>query len=274
MEVEDDRKWKVLIACSSEKDVRPEYYAEDPLFSKKNYSFFNVGNGKIVLNQFDVVNSCDVPGYVRLGRKYAESEVIYNVFKLGLFQDCDYIGLMHYDFNFFDKTSMQTNITELLDSCVASGIDFVSFFSAPFSSILGYYNVLMDERKPNCLFVRDSGLKDPKSINGRIVEDIDKILGKKIDFSTITPDTKIALCCSFMAKREIFDEVGKLVASAIDSKVFDSFDTEDRHRFPGQAIERYVAMYSLLYKKMCFMLDHRFVGGQEDLRRNSNAENY
>lgn len=267
-------KWKVLIACSSEKDIRPEYYQNDPLFSKENYSFFNLGEGKIVSNHFDIVNSCGIPGYVRLGRKYAESEAIYNIFRLGLFQDYDYIGLMHYDFNFYDKASMQTNITELLDNCVESKADFISFFSAPFKAILEYYNVLMDERKPNCLFVRDSGLKDPKSINKKIVEDIDHILGKKLDLQSISIDSKIALCCSFMAKRNIFNEIGKLVSTTIDDRIFDGFDVEDRHRFPGQAIERYVAIYSLLYKKICFMLDHKFVGGQEDLKRNANAENY
>lgn len=274
MVLESKPKWKVLIVCSSQTDIHPEYYAKDPFFSKENYVFFNLGKNKIESKNFEIVNSCEIPGYVRLGRKYAESEVLYNVTKLGLFSDCDYLGLMHYDFNFYDKRTTQTNITETIDECVSSGIEFVSFFSAPLATILGYYDVLMDKRKPNCLFVRDSGLTDPKSINSKVVEDIEKILEKKIDLAAKSQDSKIALCCSFLVKKEIFAEIGKLVVSLVDSHTFDGFDLEDKHRFPGQAIERYIAIYSLLYSKACFSLDHRFIGGYEDLKRNSNAENY
>lgn len=270
--------WKVLIACASEKDIHPEYYEEDPLFvPSKKYVFFNVGKERFSHPRFEVINAIDIPGYNSLGRKYAESEIIYNVRKLNLFPECDYIGLMHYDFNFLDNVSFQTNITALIDSTIKSGVDFISFFGGSIVNIIGRYNVLFDKRKPNCLFVRDSGLKDPRSINDKIVVDIKRVLG--IDFNDKVKDmdlakSKIALCCSFLAKRDIFNQAGDLIVDLIDSHCLDGFDTEDRHRFPGQVAERYIAFFSLLFKKACFKLDHKFIGGNADINRAWNAENY
>ena len=267
--------WKVLIACASEKDIHPEYYEEDPLFlPSKKYVFFNVGKERFSHPQFEVVNAADIPGYQSLGRKYAESEIIYNVRKLNLYSECDYLGLMHYDFNFFDSTTFQTNITGLIDSSVKAGIEFISFFTGILAHIIGPYNVLLDKRKPNCLFVRNSGLEDPKSVNGKIVADMKRILGKDLNIDNFNVLDRIALCCSFLAKREIFNEAGDLIVDLIDSNCLDGFDTEDKHRFPGQVAERYIALLSLLYKKTCFKLDHRFVGGHLDLQKDKNAENY
>lgn len=267
--------WKVLIACSSEKDIHPEFYKNDPLFSVcKNYAFFNVGKEKFTHISFEVLNAVDIPGYIRLGRKYAESEIIYNVRKLNLFSEVSYLGLMHYDFNFFDRTSLQTGITGLIDSSVKAGIDFISFFTGMLAHIVGHYNVLYDERKPNCLFVRDSGLENPKSINEKIIADMKRVLGVDLDLKNYDVQNRIALCCSFLAKREIFDKAGDLIVDLIDSGNLNDFDTEDKHRFPGQVAERYIALFSLLYKKACFMLDHKFVGGQIDLQNDRNAENY
>ena len=273
-EQDNCKKWKVLIVCSSPEDIHPEYYEKDYTFDPQKYVLFNVGKNKFSNDKIQVVNSCEVPGYIRLGRKYAESEVIYNVAKLGLFQDYDYIGLMHYDFVFEEQKTNFTNITELISSFVDSNIDLMSFFTGMVGHVIGPYNVLLDERRPNCLFVRNSGLQNPKSINERIVSDIKRVLGKDLDLSKIDPHSNIALCCSFLAKKEIFAEIGKLIIDAIEDGYFDKFDTQDKHRFPGQAIERYVALYSLLCKKACFTLEHRFVGGQIDLQNDRNAENY
>ena len=266
--------WKVFIVCSSKKDINQDYYAKDPTISKKHYTFFNLGKEPFSIDGFEVVNSSEIPGYIRLGRKYAESEVIYNIKKLNLFSDLSHIGLMHYDFDFFDNTSLQTNITEFIDNSLENGIDFVSFFSGFLGHIIGPYNVLFDKRKPNCLFVRDSGLEDPVSINGKIIKDINRILGVELNLKNYDLYSRIALCCSFLAKKEIFDKAGELIVDLIDSHCLDGFDVGDKHRFPGQVAERYIAFFSMLYKKMCFMLDHKFEGGHFDLQNDINAENY
>lgn len=268
------KKWKVLIACSSKNDIHEEYYENDPAFSNEKYSFFNVGKEKFSHSKFNVINSNDIPNYEHLGRKYAESEIIYNVRKLNLFSEYDYIGLMHYDFNFFDKNYKTTKITENIENAIDHKIEFISFFTAPLFSIVGPYNVLMDERKPNCLFVRDSNLNNPKSINEKIEFDIKEKIDPTFDLSAFDINKKIGLCCSFLTQRKIFDKLGDLIVDAIDDGFLNKFDTLDRHRYPGQVMERYVAMFSLLYRKFGFMLDHRFVGGQLDIKNNYNAENY
>lgn len=272
--------WKILIICSSKEDIHLEYYANDPLFKlkSKNFAFFNLGKERFAIDSFEVVNAIDIPEYNSLGRKYAEAEVIYNVKKLKLFSEYEYIGFMHYDFVFFDKFSLNTNITEIIDDSVKRETKFLSFFTGKLEHIIGYYNVLFDSRKPNCLFVRDSGLDNPVSINSKIVNDISRLLGKQVDLNKSTFDLSIlnvALCCSFFTKREFFEEIGTLIVDVFDSHCLDGFDVEDKHRFPGQVAERYVAMYSLLIdNKICMQLMHRFEGGQKDLANASNAENY
>lgn len=214
---------------------------------------------------FDVINSCDIEGYEYMGKDWAESEVIYNIGKLGLFGDFDYIGIIHWDFNLYNRQYQTYRITENIDRIIEK-YDWISFFPAKYLNINGTYDVLMDERKPNCLFVKDSGLENPISSN-RFIKDI-------LEIKDIEQGHPISLCCSFLADRNTFYGISRLISDIKETKILDKFDTERRHRYPGQFMERLIAIYSTTRNQFQFGLDHRFIGGQELNKQDPHGENY
>lgn len=123
-----------LILIVTNGTIIPEYYAGDSLFSGRNYLFLNVGTGRMESpgEKFNVLNSADIPGYIRLGREWAESEAIYNIDAV---MDClgeryGEIGLLHWDFNFREKNTGSSEITALIQKCLSAGYRYISFFPA------------------------------------------------------------------------------------------------------------------------------------------------
>lgn len=144
-----------------------------------------------------------------------------------------------------------------------------------FSNISGHYNVLLDERKPNCLFVRDSNIQNPHTANDYSTELLEKH-GLKPNHEFRLDDV-ISLCCSFITDRENFLKIGEMIGDSVKSGVFNGFDTERRHRIPGQVMERLVAIYQMTVfgnSAFPFQLDHRFTGGQEINMNDPEGENY
>lgn len=179
-------------------------------------------------------------GYEYLGKDWAESEVIYNVKKLNLFSEYDYLGMIHWDFNLYSPQHETYRITENISN-ILEKYEWISFFPGMFSNIIGHYNVLLDERKPNCLFVRDSNIENPRTANDYSIGLVSKH-GMKPNHDFRPMDT-ISLCCSFITHRDNFLKIGELVEDSVKSGIFEKFDTERRHRIPGQVMERLVAVY-------------------------------
>lgn len=223
-------------------------------------------------DKFSIVNSCDIEKYEYLGKDWAESEVIYNVSKLNLFNNYEYLGIIHWDFNLYSKDYDTYRITENIGRILDRN-DLISFFPGMYLHISGIYDVMMDDRKPNCLFCRDSNLENPKSCNEYLKQFLPN---SDIDLDTINDRTIIPLCCSFLCKREKFVEIGNIIGKIMESGVLDRFDVEKRHRYPGQVIERLVGLYlsGMFNNPFCFRLDHRFTGGMELKKNDLNGENY
>ena len=270
-------KWKVFIVTNG--TIVPEYYERDPKFSPEHWTFVNVGPEKMESTEkFEVVNTCDIPGWGAYGKKWAESEVIANVERLVNLSDYDYVGFIHWDFNLHAVDHNTDRITENIDAILNAGHRWISFFPAPYSSITGYYDVMMDERKPNCLFVRDSRLDKPKSSLDFLCDfmyDYGQYTRFSINKYMFNPQYPVALCCSFLGQVEVVRSLSYTIQKLYEKGVFDKYDTEDRHRFPGQVCERLVALYSIFaHKPFRFKLDHRFTGGRELNAADPKGENY
>ena len=219
-------------------------------------------------DRFEIINACDIPGYEFLGKDWAESEVIYNAYKLNLFSDIDFVGLIHYDFNLYCPEYDTYRITENIEN-ILQKYEWISFFAQNESLIRGIYDVLMDDRKPNCLFVKHSGLDSPKSCLDYLENIITSETGLTEHISS-----NVSLCCSFLSSRDKFLDVGRMISAIKDSNILNKFDTEKRHRYPGQVMERLVALYSQRFNHFKFNLDHRFVGGNKLNEIDPNGENY
>ena len=279
-----NKTWKVFIVTNG--IIVPEFYINDPMFNNQHWAFVNVGKQTIFNDKYQVINTYDIPDWKHLGKDWAESEVIFNIEYLISYLNTqyDYIGFMHWDFNLFAKDFNTYKITENIDRILQSQkYSWISFFPGRFSDIIGYYDVMMDDRKPNCLFCRESGLDKPKSAIDYIFQNYDNLANKdsysfqalNLNKNLINPNYQISLCCSFLGNTiDVQQNLKTIIQNLYKNNVFQSFDIEHRHRYPGQFIERLIAVYSLFKKSFNFRLDHRFIGGAELNKIDPEGENY
>ena len=230
----------------------------------------------------NIVDSRDVPGYRWFSREWAESEVIYNhdviaaFLKSSGFGDVTHTGIMHWDFNLYATQAGTSRVTENIDQIVKAGYDYISFFPGQFGHITGRYNVLMDERMPNCLFVGESGLQNPRSANDVVFEWFMSRISPSaaINQAMVNPSWPITLCCSGVFPEAWFGEAKAFMDKLLSDRIEDKYDIQRRHRFPGQVMERFVAVDSLFRKVYPFRLDHRFTGGLMLKANDPEGENY
>lgn len=210
---------------------------------------------------------------------YNHNAIVGHMRSLGL-MGITHLGVIHWDFNLFAIDHKTSRITENIQRILDSGYDFITFFPGNFGHIITHYNVLMDERKPNCLFVGESGLNSPVSANDIIFNYVSHNLGLVEKSMFICPSMfnqyiPITLCCAGMFPMEWFQHVKMFMEYLItDINIERKFDTQKRHRFPGQLMERFVAIDSMFRKKFLFKLDHKFTGGLELKKSDPNGENY
>jgi len=251
-------KWRIFIVTHG--PIIDDYYKDDPLFNNENYVFFNVSDKILKHDKFTVINKCEIPRYKTMGKWWAESEVIYNLYRLGLYEDFDYIGFMHYDFEFkVINDNNRTNITEILNTKVRQNKDYISFFSHDMCNILKQY-LILDDRAPNTLF-GDPGSGMHNCIE-KIVEDYNLIFNKKLTLKDLMPK-RANLCCSFLVKKDIFEKMASLLYVIMNSGYLDKFDVLHKYRLHGQITERYVSVFSTNYNIDEITLKHNFVGGRE-----------
>ena len=91
------KKWKVYIVGHSE--IHEETVNCDRGFNNENYNYLNVGCGDTLINseKYVVINQRELDNCELIGKYWAESEGIYNIWRSRSFEDLDYIGFIHYD---------------------------------------------------------------------------------------------------------------------------------------------------------------------------------
>lgn len=249
-------KWRIFIVTHG--PIIDDYYKDDPLFNNENYVFFNVSDKIIKHDKFTVINKCEIPRYKSMGKWWAESEVIYNLYRMGLYEDFDYIGFMHYDFEFTTLKDGQKNITEILNKKVSENKDYISFFSHDMGNILQQY-LILDERAPNTLFGKAGcGLHNCME---KIVDDYNLIFNKNVKLQDLLYK-RANLCCSFLIKKDIFEKLASLLYVIMNSGYLDKFDVLHKYRLHGQITERYVSLFSTQYNIDEMTLKHNFIGGR------------
>lgn len=138
------------------------------------------------------------------------------------------------------------------------------------------YNVMMDERRPNCLFTSKSGLSNPRSANEYVLNYLSGLApsGFKLNEGAINPVFPVSMCCAGLFPSEWFAHTRKFMERAMSDGVDTRFDTQKRHRFPGQLMERFVALDSVFRHKALLSLDHRFTGGLKLKANDPDGEDY
>jgi hypothetical protein len=241
--------WKIFIVTHG--PVVENYYANDPEFSYANFILFNVSNTYMTHDKFQVMNKSEILDYVELGKWYAEAEVIYNVFKCGLYQDTDYIGFIHWDYELKSlDQSIGYDVTKAIESSIKKGIEFISF--STFDFMYAYdLKVMLDINYPNqCYGVG-------KNCFDAILEEYNEYYQKSILLDDIKGKL-INLCSAFLMKNNVFEDLMGFYIHIINKGYINQFDTQHEYRFQGGIMERYIGIYSSQHDMVSIPLDHHY----------------
>lgn len=243
------QNWMIFIVTHG--PVNVNYYVNDPDFSYDNFVLFNVSNTHFSHGKFKVINKSDISGYVELGKWYAEAEVIYNVFKCGLYDELDYVGFIHWDYELkcFDPT-IGYKVTKAIESAITKNTEFISFSTFDF---MYAYNlkVMLDINFPNQCY------GDGKNCFDTILEEFNEHFRKSILLDDIM-EKQINLCSAFLIKKNVFEYLMPFYNQVIDKGYINQFDTQHEYRFQGGLMERYIGVFSSQYDMVSIPLNHHF----------------
>lgn len=222
------------------------YYNDDII---DNYKFINVNpNNDLnsINSKFEIINQYEINNFIPLGKCFAESEVIYNIYKNSyLYENLDYIGFLQHD---IDSSILKQ---ELIENLILN-YDHINF--QPYLFVTDYnQKILMDVNQPN--------KKTGKGVNcyDIILEDYNLYYGTNYKLSDLS-DEILNLCSSFILKTNLFVEMMAFISYIIESNKLEKFDTERKHRIQGGYLERYYAIWLALnnLKSTVVKLEHHF----------------
>lgn len=259
--MEKDRTWKIYII--GHKKIHAELMADDKLFNNVNYTFLNVGQANQLENgeNFDCINQKELPNYISIGKYWAESEGIYNVWRSGRHRELAYIGFLHYDIEFrMDRKFClggRTNITERINKYIR-GKQKAHISFATYTTVQDYaQKIMMDPARPNEL------VGDGINCYDQILIDYNAYFKTDYTLDDFFARKYINLCSCFLMDTASFDQMMGFFDWLVNSHKLDAYDTEHRNRFQGGMAERYFGVFLLFaYDKMLDMsLVHQYDRG-------------
>lgn len=247
-------KWKIFIVTHG--PIISNYYNVD-LFSNQNFEFINVSNTPIQSNNFSITSYKDISPYVLLGKWYAESEVIYNIYKSNKYKEYDYIGFLHWDYQLLSPNKLiNDNTIGYIQKAIENNETFISFSSFKFSEDF-QQNILMDTTKPNEL------VGFGNNCYNEIISDYNTFFNTSYNLEFFI-GRYINLCSAFLCKKSIFENMMSFISNIIESRKLDLFDTEHKNRFQGGMIERYIGIYSAVNGFYQLELIHNYIHHKRD----------
>lgn len=239
---EMNKKWVVYIIAHSV--IIDEMYKHDKLFNNENYCVLNVGSKEKLINEekYKCIKQYDLSNSVKLGKWWAESEGIYNIWKSGIYKELDYIGFIHYDKelrlirkNIFPWKN--TDITKQINNYLRNHSEaHISFENHNVKTDYGQH-ILADETQPNTL------TGEGKNCYDFILEDYNEFFKTKHTIDEFLQKQSINLCSCFLIDKEHFEEMMKFWDWVVKSRKLEVFDTEHKYRLQGGLAERYFGVY-------------------------------
>ena len=226
------------------------------------FTFINVTNRDIVIDQrYTNIKLSEFKSFIPLGKWYAESEVIYNVYKNPyLYSDTDYIGFIHHDMDI----SMINTVR--LEQLISNGSnEFVIFQPYNFKAVYKQ-KILMDEKQPNVF----SGVG--KNCFDSIFDDYNNYYKTTCAARNFFNST-VGLCSAFIIKKQVFDEMMEFIDTIVISHKLENYDTNHKYRIQGGLLERYYASWLLLMNKnfSVYPIPHNFIETKAQIEPDSQA---
>lgn len=243
------KKWKIYIV--GHKKIYDEMIKGDKKFNNENYCFLNVGQLDRLENsdKYSCINQKDLPDFLSIGKYWAESEGIYNIWRSGIYKKLDYIGFLHYDIEFRLTKRIclggTTNITDRVERYISNKEKaHISFATYTTQMDVGQ-RFMVDVDRPNEV----SG--DDHNCYEYILEDYNKYFKTNYTFEDFLHHKYINLCSCFLIDIKTFDKMMGFFDWIVSSHKLDIFDTEHKYRFQGAMAERYFGLFLLFeYDKM------------------------
>lgn len=244
-EIEDvlmsEIKWKIFIA--THKKIYDKMYQGDYKFNNEQYVFLNVGQSDKLDNseKYHVINQKELPNFVSLGKWWAESEGIYNIWRSGIYKSLDFVGFLHYDKELClteKRLFHRRNITQrigkyLLENPNRAHISFETH------DIQRDYNqhILADVNQPDTLQGEGNNCYD------YILKDYNDYFKTSYTLEDLLNRKEINLCSCFMMDTNTFEKMMKFWDSIVMSKKLEQFDTKHQYRIQGGLAERYFGVF-------------------------------
>ncbi len=242
-------KWKIFIV--GHKKIYDDLMLNDGRFNNDNYCFLNVGQADKLENsdRYCCMNQKDLVNYKSIGKFWAESEGIYNIWRSGIYKNLDYVGFLHYDIEFRLEKSFfigkRTNITERIERYIC-GKKRAHISFATYRPKLDYAQKIMaDITRPNEL------TGDGRNCYDYIIEDYNVYFKTSYTLDDFFHHKYINLCSCFLIDTKTYDKMMLFFDWLVSSHKLDIFDTEHKYRLQGGLAERYFGVFLLFeYSKM------------------------
>lgn len=254
-------KWKIYII--GHKKIHDELMKGDKQFNNYNYTFLNVGGLDKLENseKYSCINQTDLANYVLIGKYWAESEGIYNIWRSQSYKELEYIGFLHYDIEFRLTRKIylgsSTDITKRIEKYIRrrpkAHISFATY------NTRGDYaqKIMLDPSRPND--VTGDGI----NCYDQIIEDYNQYFKTDYTLEDFFAHKYINLCSCFLIDVPAFDKMMCFFDWLVNSHKLDTYDTKRLHRFQGGMAERYFGVFLLFEyeKSLNLSLVHQYDRG-------------
>lgn len=232
-----EKKWKIYIV--SHNTIYNYMYEKDKLFNKENYVIFDVSSNKMeVSDKSSIVHQIELPNYQNLGKWWAESEAIYNIYhNKKLYKNLDYIGFLHYDKELKIIETHKTDITKRINNYIMNKTKGHICFEL--HNTINDYNqsILADDNQPNTLVGTGINCYD------YILKDYNDYFKTNYLIQDFFDKKHINLCSCFLIDVKTFEKMMGFMEYIVESKKLEVFDTEHKYRLQGGLMERYFGMF-------------------------------
>lgn len=237
------KKWKIFIV--GHKRIYEELYRNDPGFNYDNYWVLNVGEHDRIegAEKFTCIRQKDLTDFYSLGKWWAESEGVYNIWRDGGWRDLDFIGFIHYDKE-LRLTSRHlikahnTNITDRINKYLSGKTRAHISFETYKTKTIYNQRILADVSQPEIL----TGVEGVNCLD-YILEDYNKYFGKDYSRKDLLRRRHINLCSCFMIDVATFHKMMGFFDWVVKSHKLEQFDKKHRNRMQGGLAERYFGVF-------------------------------
>lgn len=234
--------WKIYIVAH--KEIYREFLEQDASFDKQHYEILNVGAEDYVKNPLELpeTDQKKFPTFVELGKWWAESEGIYNLWRSGYYADNDYIGFIHYDYQLKPVgkgTWSKRRVTDRIKKMLRKNRNADMHISFSTFDVQNDYDqkILADHDKPEVL--QGDGL----NCYDYILKDYNEFFKTDYTIDDLFKREHINLCSCFLIDKHHYDEMMRFFDWVIGKKELQRLDTKHRYRLQGGLAERYFGVY-------------------------------